>query len=156
MGLREIKKELKKMDKSEIIKLISEMYKNIPRAKEYLDIYTTGQIDHIIEKYKSEIEKYIFPYGRNMILRESEARKKIREIRKLRIPELNVELELHYVTCCLEVTESYGYYDGEYFYHISNMFYSAKKGIEKMGKENKYQIRIEEIVNRTIKNDIEL
>jgi len=115
MGLRELNKELKRMEKTEIIKLVTEIYKKIPRAKEYLDIYTTGQVKQILEKYKSEIEKYIYPYGRNMILRESEARKKIKEIRKLKIAELNIEIELHYVVCCLEVVESYGYYDGDFF-----------------------------------------
>lgn len=156
MGLREIKSDLNKMSKLELIKLISELYKNIPRAKEYLDIFTTGQVKEVFHKYKLEIEKYIFPYGRNMVLRESEARKKIKEIRKLKIIELNIEIELHYVTCCLEVVEDYGYYDGDYFYHMSNMYNSAKQGIELMGIESKYQNRLDEILNRAYKNDIEL
>ena len=33
MALRELKKELNQMEKTEIIKLISEMYKKIPDAK---------------------------------------------------------------------------------------------------------------------------
>ena len=156
MGLREIKSDLNKMNKLELIKLISELYKNVPSAKEYLDILVTGRVKEVLDKYKLEIEKYIFPYGRNMVLKESKARKKIREIRKLKITELNIEIELHYVTCCLEVVEDYGYYDGDYFYHISSMYNSALQGIELMGIESKYQNRLDEILNRAHKNDIEL
>lgn len=47
MGLREVNLELKKMDKSEILKLISEMYKKIPRANEYLDVFVSGDIKQL-------------------------------------------------------------------------------------------------------------
>ena len=42
MGLREVKKELTNLDKSEIIKLISEMYKKIPSVKSYLDVFVSS------------------------------------------------------------------------------------------------------------------
>ena len=94
MALNGLKKELNKMEKTEIIKLISELYKKVPEAKNYLDIYATGEIKELVEKYKKQIEKYIYPNRRNMDLRETEARKIIRTVRKMKITELNVELEL--------------------------------------------------------------
>jgi Zn-dependent M16 (insulinase) family peptidase len=81
MGLREVNQELKKMDKTEIMKLISEMYKKIPRVKEFLDVFATGDIKQIAEKYKSQIEKFVYPHGNEMVLREKEARKLIQNIR---------------------------------------------------------------------------
>lgn len=51
------------MDKTEIIKLILEMYKKIPDAKNYLDIFTTSDILKLSEKYKKEIERYIYSKG---------------------------------------------------------------------------------------------
>ena len=51
MGLRDVKKELNKMDKSEMIKLFSEMYSKIPSAKEFLDIFSGVKIETLIEKY---------------------------------------------------------------------------------------------------------
>lgn len=80
MTLRDLKKELNEMNKTEIINLILEMYKKIPDAKNYLEIFATGDIKLLSEKYKKEIERYIFPFGRAMILRETEARKLIRQV----------------------------------------------------------------------------
>ncbi len=139
MGLREVNKELKKMDKTEIMKLISEMYKKIPRAKEFLDIYATGDIKKLAEKYKSQIEKYVYPFGNQMVLREKEAKKLIQEIRKLKIVELNIELELHYVMCCLDIIRDFGYWDESYYNSIATMYYNATKGIVEIGKENEYR-----------------
>ncbi|MDL5514879.1 hypothetical protein QSE00_23920, partial [Arenibacter sp. M-2] len=96
MAFREVKKELSGMEKTEIIKLISEIYKKVPGAKTYLDVFATGEIKKLVENYKKEIERYIYPNGRNMQIRETEARKIIRTVQKMEITELNVELELHY------------------------------------------------------------
>ncbi len=147
MGLRDVKKELNKMDKSEMIKLISEMYSKIPSAKEFLDIFSGVKIETLIEKYKKEIERYIYPSGREMVLRESEARKIIRNVRKMKIVELNVELELHYVECCLEIIQDFGYSDENYYIAIEKMFDSATSGISQIGEEEKYESRINNIYN---------
>lgn len=71
MGYGEVKTKLNSLDKTEIIKLISEMYKKVPAAKNFLDIYTTGDINELTEKYKKEIEKYVYPSGNNLVLKES-------------------------------------------------------------------------------------
>lgn len=92
MALRELKKELNQMDKTEIIKLIIEMYKKIPDAKNYLNIFATGDIEQLAEKYKKEIERYIYPNGSYMDLRKTQDQKI-----KMNITELNVKLELHYM-----------------------------------------------------------
>src|SRR5690554_7426038 len=59
--------------------------------RSYLDIFTTGDIQKLAEKYKKEVEKYIYPNGRNLDLREAEARKIIRTVRKMNITELNID-----------------------------------------------------------------
>ncbi|MEM9548583.1 MAG: hypothetical protein AAGA77_21535, partial [Bacteroidota bacterium] len=79
MGLRDLKKELNQMEKSDIIKLVSDIYSKIPTAKEYLDIFCGEKVSVIAEKYKTEIEQFVYPSGREMILREKEARKLIRK-----------------------------------------------------------------------------
>ncbi|TNJ41330.1 hypothetical protein KFZ70_00500 [Tamlana fucoidanivorans] len=156
MALKEVKRELSQMDKTEIIKLISEMYKKIPDAKNYLDIFATGDIKQLTEKYKKEIERYIYPNGRNMDLRETEARKIIRTVRKMRITELNVELELHYVSCCLEVIEDFGYWDENYYIALEKMFDNAINGIYELGVEEKYKERIEVLSHKASEYGIEL
>jgi len=156
MAFREVKKELNGMDKVEIVKLISEMYKKIPAAKTYLDIFATGEIKQLVGKYKKDIEKYIYPSGRNMQLRETEARKIIRTVRKMKITELNVELELHYVACCLEVIEDFGYWDDGYYVALEKMFYQATAGIRELGMEEKYEVRIAGITSKASDFGLEL
>ncbi len=156
MALTELKKELNQMDKTEIIKLILEMYKKIPDAKNYLDIFSTGDIEKQTEKYKREIERYIYPKGTNMDLRETEARKIIRAVRKMNITELNIELELHYVSCCLVIVEDFGYYDKNYYMSMEKMFNNAISGINKLGIEGKYLDRIKTLSHKSRKFGIEL
>ena len=156
MALRELKKELNQMDKTEIIKLILEMYNKIPDAKNYLDIFSTGDIEKQTEKYKREIERYIYPQGRNMEMRETEARKIIRAVRKMNITALNIELELHYVSCCLEIIEDFGYFDENYCTSMVKMFDNAISGIDKMGVKEKYLDRIKTLSDKARDYGIEL
>ncbi len=149
MGLKELKKELNRMDKTEIIKMVSEMYKTIPLAKNYLDVFTNGEIDGIVEKYEKEIENYIYPSGANMIMREAEARKLIRVIRKLKITELTIQLELHYVKCCIEVIKDLGYWDENYYMAIDRMFYSATDKITHNGLEDKYKPELSFLISES-------
>ncbi len=149
MGLRELHKELKQMEKSEIIKMVSELYKSVPMAKDYLDVFATGSIKQLKEKYKLEIEKYVLPHGRGMVLQEKEARKLIRTIRKMKIAELSITLELHYVACCLEVIEDFGYWDEPYYNAVANMFYSATKGIIENGLERKFDKLITTLISKS-------
>jgi hypothetical protein len=156
MAFREVKKELSGMEKTEIIKLISEIYKKVPGAKTYLDIFATGEIKKLVENYKKEIERYIYPKGRNMQIRETEARKIIRTVQKMKITELNVELELHYVACCLEVIEDFGYWDESYYIALEKIFYSATNGINELGMYEKYEERIIGIINKASEFGLEL
>lgn len=144
------------MDKTEIIKLVSEMYKKIPDVKNYLDVFTTGEIKQLVEKYKKEIEKYIYPSGRNMVMRETEARKIIRTVRKMKITELSVELELHYVSCCLEIIEDFGYWEENYYVALEKLFNDATSGVSELGMEEKYEEKIKSISHKASEFGIEL
>ncbi len=155
MPLRELKKELNQMEKTDIIKLISEMYKKIPDAKDYLDIFTTGDIKQLIIKYKREIQNYIYP-DIDMVLRETEARKLIRYVRKMKITELNIELELHYVKCCLNIIEDYGYWDENYYLAVEKMFDNAVVAIYKLGIEEKNKEQIKCLVSKGYDYGIDL
>lgn len=156
MGLREVKKELTNMDKTEIIKLISDMYKKIPLVKSYLDVFATGDIEQLAKKYKKEIERYVYPSGSNMVLRHSEARKLIRTVRKMKITELNIELELHYVNCCIETIRDFGFWDENYYISIERMYQNAVNGIREIGIEEKYEEQLTIISSDASEFGIEL
>ena len=156
MGLREVKTKLNSSDKTEIIKLISEMYKKVPAAKNFLDIYATGDINELTEKYKKEIEKYVYPSGNNFVLKEAEARKLIRTIRKMKVVELNIELELHYVECCLEVIADFGYWDDNYYVSVVKMYDSAVSGISQLRLIDEYEEKLENISSKGSEFGLEL
>ncbi|MBI9059100.1 MAG: hypothetical protein JEZ01_15155 [Labilibaculum sp.] len=156
MGLREVKTRLNNLEKTEILKLISEMYKKVPAAKDFLDIYATGDIDELVEKYKKAIEKYVYPSGNNLVLKESEARKLIRKVRKMNVIELNIEIELHYVDCCLDVISDFGYWEDNYYVSVVKMYYSAVNGIAQIGLIDEYTERLENISSRASEFGLEL
>jgi len=156
MGLREVKIELNKMDKSEIIKLISEMYKKIQPVKNYLDVLVSGDIKPLIEKYKKEIEKYIYPSGRDLVFKDAEARKLIRSVQKMKIINLNIELELHYVKCCLDFISDYGYWDENYYIAIEKMFNSAVNGISEIGYQKEYEDQLSSLSTSASEHGLEL
>ena len=95
MSLIKLKKEHKQMSKDEIIDLISDFYKKVPSAKDFFDVFTSGNIKKLIEKHKKEIERLVYPKGVNFNSKEAEARKLIRNIRKMKLDELSIALELH-------------------------------------------------------------
>ena len=156
MGLREVKTRLNTLNKTEIIKLISEMYKKVPGARNFLDIYATGDIYELAEKYKKEIEKYVYPSGSNLVLKETEARKLIRTVRKMKVIELNIELELHYVNCCLDVITDFGYWDENYYLSVDKMYHSAVNGIAELGLIDEYSERLENLSVRASEFGLEL
>lgn len=156
MNLTTLKKELKALEKEEIIQLIGDLYKKVPEAKNYLNIYVTGDISKLAEKYRKQIEKYVFPYGRDMVLREKEARKLIRSVRKMKIHELNIELALHYVDCCLEVIESFGYYDDNYYIALQNMLQQAIKDLQEIENYKNYIKYIDKLSERASIYGIEI
>ena len=156
MGIREVKTRLNNLDKTEIIKLISEMYKKVPAAKNFLDIYATGDISELAEKYKKEIERYVYPSGNNLVLKEAEARKLIRTVRKMKVIELNIELELHYINCCLDVITDFGYWDENYYLSVDKMYRSAVNGIAELGLIDEYTERLETISARASEFGLEL
>ncbi|CAN0379224.1 unnamed protein product, partial [Ectocarpus sp. 4 AP-2014] len=105
---------------------------------------------------KKQIERYVYPIGTNGVLKEVEARKLIREVRKMKITELNVILELHYVSCCLEIIRDFGYWDDNYYVAIDKMFYDAVNGIYELGLEEKYEQQLNLISEQGAEYGLEL
>ncbi len=48
-------------------------------------------------------------------------------------------MELHYVSCCIDVIVDFGYCDEDYYISIENMFAAAVKGIQSLGLLAKYR-----------------
>ena len=148
MSLAKLKRELKKMPKEEIINLISDLYSKVPSAKDFFNVFVTADVSGLIEKHKKEIERLVYPRGNNFNTKEVEARKLIRNLRKMKIDELSIALELHYVHCCLDVIEGFGYWNERYYVAAENMFYDAENKILANGWEDKYDEQLNSLTNR--------
>ena len=61
MGLRDLKNELKKLDKQGLINLISELYKKDKSTKEFLDFYVKPNERELFEKYRDIVFEAFYP-----------------------------------------------------------------------------------------------
>ncbi len=61
MGFLEIKKELNKLEKSQLIDLISDLYKKNISLKEYFGFYLKPDEKKLLEEYKSKVRQGFFP-----------------------------------------------------------------------------------------------
>jgi len=145
MSLRKIKSELKTMSQEQLIEFITDLYKRMPNVKSYLDLTYGNKYDIFIEKNKKKIERLLYPTGRVMTFKDKEARKLIKEINRMEIPEISCELEFYYVECALDVLDVFGYSDNSFFRGIYSAFNSAISNMNKINNYDKYEDRINKI-----------
>ena len=81
MGLTDIKKELKKLDKNKLIDFVSELYKSHKSVKEYLDFYFNPDEKELLAKYKNRVIEAFYP-KRGFGLKLNEGRKAISDFKK--------------------------------------------------------------------------
>lgn len=74
----------------------------------------------------------------------------------MKVIELDIELELHYVNCCLDVINDFGYWDENYYLAVVKMFNSAVNGIVELGLIDEYTERLESISVRASEFGLEL
>jgi hypothetical protein len=82
MGLREVKTEPNKLEKEDLIKHISELYKKCKPVKEYYDFYVDSDENQHLEQYKEKVTEGFFPKRRYQ-LKLSISRKAINDFKKL-------------------------------------------------------------------------
>lgn len=61
MGIRDLKKELKKLDKDGLINLISDLYKKDKAKKEFLDFYVEPNERELFHKYQDIVFEAFYP-----------------------------------------------------------------------------------------------
>ena len=64
MGLTDLKKELKILDKDQLVALIADLYKKNKAAQEYLDFYVQPNERERFEKYRTKVVEAFFPQAR--------------------------------------------------------------------------------------------
>lgn len=150
MGITDIKKELKKLDKENLIDIIADLYKKNKSAKEFLDFFVSPNEQELFLKYKEKVYEAFYPKrgGRYKI---SEGKKAISDFKKLEASnELVAEIMLFYTETAVEFTRDYGDIN-EAFYNSAVSVYS--NALKLMNKENileKFADRTKKIVDKTI------
>ena len=148
MSLPKLKKELQQMPQQQLIDLLCDMYNKVPAAKDFLELFVSVDIEKLAEKYKKQIARDL-KIKFDGSVRDVSARKLIRDLRKMGIDELSIELELFYVEYAFANIEEASYWEAyNYIDGMHKMFYEALEKIEKNNLEEKYNLRISELQRR--------
>ena len=146
MGLKEVKSELSKLDKTTLIKHISELYKKYKPVKEYFDFYVNPDENKILDQYKEKVTEGFFP-KKGYQLKLSISRKAINDFRKLGTSDESVvDLLLHFVENGVEFTKVYGDVTDSFYVSIENTYSGALEIIEKNGLKENFKTRAHKIV----------
>ena len=144
------------MSHDEIVNFVSDLYKRMPNVKAYLDLAYSNKYDAFIEKNRKKLERYLYPTGGDMRIRDKEARELIKEINRMEIPEVAFQLELYYVEYATEVIRDFGFIDSKFYSSIISTFQNGIHNINKIGGYDKFETRINEIITNAFEQDIEL
>lgn len=149
MGLKEVKSELDKLDKTTLIKHISELYKKYKPVKEYFDFYVNPDENKILDQYKEKVTEGFFP-KRGYHLKLSISRKAINDFRKLGASDESVaDLLLHFVENGVEFTNVYGDVNESFYASIENTYSGALEIIEENGLKENFKTRAYKIVTES-------
>lgn len=123
MGLTDLKKELKKLDKDKLIELVAELYKKNKAAKEFLDFYVNPNEEELFGKYAEKVFQAFYP-KRGYHLKLKEGRQAISDFKKLSPSKtLLANLMLYYVETGVEYTNDFGDIN-EGFYNSLELVYT--------------------------------
>ena len=125
MGLADLKKELKTLDKDQLIVLVADLYKKNKAAQEYLDFYVRPNERERFEKYRLAVVVAFFP-KRGYQLRLREGKRAISDFQKLEpAAELLADLLLVYVETGVRFTNTYGDIDEAFYTSLENTYAKA-------------------------------
>jgi hypothetical protein len=146
MGLTEVKNELKKLDKKELINLISDLYKKNKSVKEFLDFYANPNERVLHEKYKDKIFESFYPL-RGDKLKLKEAKQAISDFKKIGgSPELIADLMLFYVETGVQYTIDFGDINEAFYLSIEKTYHAALTLMEKENILEKFLKRVSNVV----------
>ena len=149
MSKAKVKSVLQGMDKSEIIKLVLELYSVKKEAKEYLDFFAEPNETDKLEEYKRIIKEEFYPakQSREPKTRFSVCRKAISDYKKLGAsPEYVAELMVFYMENACEFTYDYGDMWEQYYDSVEGNFDKTWRYVVLHGLFKKFEKRLEQCV----------
>jgi len=141
MGLTDIKKELKNLDKDQLINLIADLYKNNKSVKEYFDFYVNSDSGELFEKYREKIFNAFFP-KRGTTYKLKDGKQAITDFKKNGgSADLVADLMLFYVEMGVEFTNNYGDINESFYKSVARMYLDALILIKKENLLDKFYQR---------------
>lgn len=151
MTLTELKKELKTLENSELVEIISNLYKSNDKVKDFLNMRFIGekyQYD-VLEKYKKKMYDEFFPKNMRKMPSLKTAKGLITDFKKIGSNGMLLDLMLYYVECGNEFTNEFGDIDGAFYDSLCSVFNQFVDQLNSNGTEDLYlnfKRRIENLV----------
>lgn len=115
MGLTDLKKELKKLDKDKLIDLVADLYKKNKFVKEFFDFYVNPDEKELFNKYRDKVFEAFYPKrGDNYKLKDG--KQAISDFKKLGTSADSLaDLMLFYVETGVIFTNDFGDIDEPFY-----------------------------------------
>ena len=149
MGLTDIKKELKKLDKDKLIDLVADLYKKNKSVKEFFDFYVNPDERKLFEKYRAKVFEAFYPKrGYNYKLKDG--KQAISDFKKLGIStELLADLMLCYVETGVKFTNDFGDINETFYKSLATTFVDSLTLMRKENLLDKFEDRVGKVVDDT-------
>lgn len=137
LGIRELKKQLSNYDKDELIKLISDLYKNNQSAQQQISmIIDPATTSDVAATYKKRKDAGI--WGHYIDLHS--AKSAVSEFKKICHDDFAViDMMLYYVNSCVQLSLNVGDIDAPFYNSLVSMFGNAVKLINKQNDRAKFE-----------------
>lgn len=152
MTITELKKELKKLEHSELSELILGIYKTNDKVKEILNVKFIGEKyqEELLESYKEKMFAEFFPKNMRKIPSFKLAKAMITEFKSVGNFEMVLDLMLYYVECGTDFTNEFGDIDGPFYDRLCTVYGQFIDQLNLKGTEDLYlklKERIESLIS---------
>lgn len=150
MGINELRRELKIMDKDKLIDLIIDLYKKNKLVKEFFDFYVNPHYENeLLENYKNKVYRAFYPRG-SYDYNLKDAKKAISDFKKLGTsPKLLADLMLFYVETGVKYTNDFGDINEAFYYSLEATFHDALTLMKKENILDDFKERARKVVDDT-------
>jgi len=149
MGILDIKRELRKLDKEKLIGLVADLYKKNKSVKEFFDFYVNPNERNLFEKYQDKVFESFYP-KRGFEYKLKDGKQAITDFKKLATSvELVVDLMLFYVETGIKFTIDFGDINENFYLSLERTFVQALTLARKENCLEKFADRANTAVNET-------
>ncbi len=149
MGLTDVKKELNKLDKDNLINLITDLYKKNKSVKDFFDFYIEPNENELFKNYKDKVFEAFYPkrgFGFNL----KEGKKAISEFKKFGAStRLIADLMLFYVETGVKFTNDYGDINEGFYSSLEKTYVQALTLMRKENLLDEFALRALDVVDDT-------